>query len=124
VDGSHPTVDAWAVRSNATHIDLLLGNHAFPHQAIATEAVTWHVQSSRKPKSARVQRVDAGHCNSRQAWVAMGSPGYLDAKQAAELDDASQLKAEPVGVDAHDDGFDITLNLPPHAIAAVRVELT
>jgi xylan 1,4-beta-xylosidase len=124
VDGSHPTVDAWAVRSNATHIDLLLGNHAFPHQAIATEAVTWHVQSSRKPKSARVQRVDAGHCNSRQAWVAMGSPGYLDAKQAAELDDASQLKAEPVAVDAHDDGFDITLNLPPHAIAAVRVELT
>jgi xylan 1,4-beta-xylosidase len=124
VDGSHPTVDAWAVRSNATHIDLLLGNHAFPHQAIATEAVTWHVQSTRKPKSARVQRVDAGHCNSRQAWVAMGSPGYLDAKQAAELDDASQLKAEPVAVDAHDDGFDITLNLPPHAIAAVRVELT
>jgi xylan 1,4-beta-xylosidase len=124
VDGSHPTVDAWAVRSNATHIDLLLGNHAFPHQAIATEAVTWHVQSSRKPKSARVQRVDAGHCNSRQAWVAMGSPGYLDAKQAAELDDASQLKAEPIAIDAHDDGFDITLNLPPHAIAAVRVELT
>jgi xylan 1,4-beta-xylosidase len=123
VDGSHPTVDAWAVRSDDTHVDLLLGNHTFPRQAIATEAVTWHVRGSRKPKSARVQRVDDGHCNSRQAWVDMGSPGYLDARQVAELDAASQLKAEPIAISARDDGFDIDINLPPHAIAAVRVEL-
>jgi xylan 1,4-beta-xylosidase len=123
VEGSHPTVDAWAVRANDTHVDLLLGNHAFPRQAIATEAVTWHVHASRKPKAARIQRVDDGHCNSRQAWVDMGSPGYLDAKQVAELDEASRLKAEPIAITAYDDGFDIQLDLPPHAIAAVRVEL-
>ena len=123
VEGSHPTVDAWAVRANDTHVDLLLGNHAFPRQAIATEAVTWHVHASRKPKTARIQRVDDGHCNSRQAWVDMGSPGYLDAKQVAELDEASRLKAEPIAITACDDGFDIQLDLPPHAIAAVRVEL-
>jgi xylan 1,4-beta-xylosidase len=123
VEGSHPTVDAWAVRANDTHVDLLLGNHAFPRQAIATEAVTWHVHASRKPKAARIQRVDDGHCNSRQAWVDMGSPGYLDAKQVAELDEASRLKAEPIAITAYDDGFDIQLDLPPHGIAAVRVEL-
>lgn len=123
VDGTHPTVDAWAVRVNDTHVDLLLGNHAFPRQAIATEAVTWHVQGSRKPNSARVQRVDDGHCNSRQAWVDMGSPGYLDARQVAQLEAASQLKAEPIAIDACDGSFDIEISLPPHAIAAVRVEL-
>jgi xylan 1,4-beta-xylosidase len=123
VDGSHPTVDAWAVRSNETHIDLLLGNHAFPHHDIAAEMVTWHVQSARKPKNAHVQYVDDGHCNSRQAWVDMGSPDYLDAKQVAELDEVSQLKAEPIAINARDDGFDIQLNLLPHAIAALRVEL-
>jgi xylan 1,4-beta-xylosidase len=123
VEGSHPTVDAWAVRSGDAHVDLLLGNHAFPRQDIATEAVTWHVRSPRRAKSARVRRVDDDHCNSRQAWLDMGSPGYLDARQVAELDDASQLKAEPVAIDARDDGFDISLDLPPHGIAAVRVEL-
>ncbi|MGH8152270.1 MAG: hypothetical protein ACREPF_05990, partial [Rhodanobacteraceae bacterium] len=73
--------------------------------------------------TAMVQRVDAGHCNSRQAWVDMGSPEYLDAKQVDELDEASQLSAEPLAVQAHRGGFDVQLNLPPHAIAAVRVEL-
>ena len=123
VEGTHPTVDAWAVRSDDTHVDLLLGNHAFPRHAIAAEAVTWHVQSARKPKAASVHRIDDDHCNSRQAWVDMGSPGYLDAGQVAELDAASQLKAEPIALAAHDDGFDIQLRLPPHAIAAVRVDL-
>ncbi|HEY8229517.1 MAG TPA: glycosyl hydrolase family 39, partial [Rhodanobacteraceae bacterium] len=70
-----------------------------------------------------VQYVDDGHCNSRQAWVDMGSPDYLDAKQVAELDEASQLKAEPIAINARNDGFDIQLNLLPHGIAAVRVAL-
>ena len=124
VAGSHPTVDAWAVRADGTHVDLLLSNHAFPRHAIANEAVAWHVTSSRKPKNASVLRVDGDHCNSRQAWLDMGSPDYLDAKQVAELDEVSQLESEPVAVQAHDDGFDIQLNLPPHGIAAVRVELS
>jgi xylan 1,4-beta-xylosidase len=124
VAGSHPTVDAWAVRADDTHVDLLLTNHAFPRHAIASEAVTWHVQGARKAKAASVQRVDDDHCNSRQAWVEMGSPDYLAAEQVAELDQVSQLKADPVAVRNHDDGFDIQLNLPPHGIAAVRVELT
>ncbi|MBS0382296.1 MAG: beta-xylosidase [Proteobacteria bacterium] len=123
VQGTHPTVDAWAVRADDTHVDLLATNHAFPRHAIANEAVTWHVQSSRKPVRASVQRVDDEHCNSRQAWVDMGSPDYLDARQVAELDEVSQLKPESVAIVSHDGGFDIQLNLPPHAIAAVRVEL-
>ncbi len=123
VAGSHPTVDAWAVRADGNHLDLLLSNHAFPHHSIADETVTWHVQGSRRAKGASVRRVDDTHCNSRQAWVDMGSPDYLDSTQAAELDQASQLRAEAVAVNARDDGFDIRLELPPHGIAAVRVEL-
>jgi xylan 1,4-beta-xylosidase len=81
------------------------------------------VQGSRTPKAASVQRVDDAHCNSRQAWQDMGAPGYLDARQIAELDQASQLESGPVAVTPHDDGFDLRLDLPPHGIAAVRVEL-
>ncbi|HJR13303.1 MAG TPA: hypothetical protein VJ833_05330 [Rhodanobacteraceae bacterium] len=123
VQGSHATVDAWAVRTDDTHVDLLLTNHAFPRHDIATETVTWHVQSSRKARRAGIQRVDDDHCNTRKAWVDMGSPGYLDAKQIAELDEASQLKSEPIAVQNNDDGFDIRINLPPHGITAARVEL-
>ncbi len=123
VEGSHATVDAWAVRADADHLDLLLANHAFPRHDIANEAVTWHVKGSRKARSASVQRIDDGHCNSRQAWVDMGSPDYLDAQQVAELGEASQLKADKVAIEQQDDGFEIQLNLPPHAVAAVRVEL-
>lgn len=123
VEGVHATVDAWAVRADDTHVDLLLTNHAFPRHAIANEPVTWHAQSARAPKAAGVRRVDAGHCNSRQAWQDMGSPDYLDARQIAELDQASQLESEPVAVTPHDDGFDIRLDLPPHGVAAVCVEL-
>lgn len=123
VDGTHPTVDAWAVRTDARHVDLLLSNHAFPGHDIVPEVVTWHVAGSRKPSSASVRRVDDAHCNSRQAWVDMGSPDYLDASQVAELDDASQLMTEKMAIQPHDGGFDIQLNLPPHAIAALRVEL-
>jgi len=123
VTGSHPTVDAWAVRADARHVDLLLTNHVFPRHAIANEAVTWHVTSSRKPANASAQRVDDEHCNSLQAWQDMGAPDYLDAQQVAELDQVSQLQSGKIAVQPHGDGFDIQLNLPPHAIAAVRVEL-
>lgn len=123
VEGSHPTVDAWAVRADDSYVDLLLTNHAFPRHAISNEAVTWHVQSSREPKTASVQRVDDAHCNSRAAWLDMGSPGYLDARQVGALDQASQLESESVAIVPQGEGFDIRLDLPPHAIAAVRVEL-
>ncbi len=123
VAGDHPTVDAWAVRRDANHVDLLLTNHAFPRHGIAREAVTWHVSSRRKAKGASVQRVDDGHCNTRQAWTAMGSPDYLDERQVAGLHEVSQLRAEPLAIQPFDGGFDIRLDLPPHAIAAARVEL-
>jgi len=123
VQGSHATVDAWAVRTDDTHVDLLLTNHAFPRHDIATETVTWHVQSSRKAGRAEIRRVDDDHCNARQAWVDMGSPRYLDATQIAELEQVSQLKSESLAVARRDDGFDIRLNLPPHGIAAARLEL-
>ncbi|HET9817550.1 MAG TPA: hypothetical protein VFP92_00105 [Rhodanobacteraceae bacterium] len=123
VDGSHPTVDAWAVRADDHHVDLLLSNHAFPRHGISSEAVTWHLTGSRKAESAVVQRVDSDHCNSRQAWTDMGSPDYLDAGQVAELDATSRLQPEAVVAQNPGDGFDINVALPPHAIAVVRVEL-
>jgi xylan 1,4-beta-xylosidase len=123
VEGSHPTVDAWAVRGNADHVDLLLTNHAFPRHDIATETITWHVQGSRKPASAILLRIDEDKGNSRQAWLDMGAPDYLDASQVAALERSSALRASRVPISARDGGFDLEISLPPHAIAAVRIEL-
>ena len=123
VAGAHPTVDAWAVRKNADTLTLLLTNHAFPRQPIASEAVTFTLATARKPLRASVQRIDDTHCNAAAAWRAMGSPPWLGAQQVADLDRISQLQNEPVDCTAHDGGFDFSLTLPPHGIAAVEVQL-
>ncbi|HJP99260.1 MAG TPA: hypothetical protein VJ862_11910 [Rhodanobacteraceae bacterium] len=123
VEGSHPTVDAWAVRGGADQVDLLLTNHAFPRHDIATENITWHVQGPRKSTSASLLRIDESNGNSRQAWLDMDSPDYLDANQVAAIEDASRLQTARAPIKARDGGFDIEVSLPPHAIAAIRVEL-
>jgi beta-xylosidase len=70
-----------------------------------------------------VLRIDEGHGNSRRAWLDMDSPDYLDRGQVAALDEASRLQPAPLPITAHDDGFDIGISLPPHAVAAIRLEL-
>jgi beta-xylosidase len=111
------------VRGNAEDVDLLLTNHAFPGHDIATETITWHVQGARKPASASLLRIDEDNGNSRQAWLDMGAPDYLDASQVVALERSSALRASRVPISARDGGFDLEISLPPHAIAAVRIEL-
>lgn len=121
VDGTHRTVDAWAVRDDADCLTLLLSNHAFPKHDIRSEPVTFTLQHSRKPTQISVERIDETHANAKPAWTAMGSPEYLDAKQVTRLHDASELSSEPLTARTHEGGIDIKLDLPPHAIAAVHI---
>ncbi|HEY9112533.1 MAG TPA: hypothetical protein VIM92_12255 [Rhodanobacteraceae bacterium] len=60
--------------------------------------------------------------HTRRAWADRGSPGYLDAAQVTELEQAPQLKSESIAMALHGDGFDIRLDVPAHGIAAVRGE--
>jgi xylan 1,4-beta-xylosidase len=122
VDGCHRTVDAWVIRKSDGTVTVLLTNHAFPKHDIRTESVTVILNDSRKAQKLTVERIDKDHCNTRQVWKEMGSPGFPDAHQLVLLEKASKLVREPLKMHTHEFGIDFTLSLPPHSIAAVHFQ--
>jgi xylan 1,4-beta-xylosidase len=121
VNGTHPTVDAWVVRDGPDAATALFTNHAFPKHELRSESVVCTLESTRKPLSLTVERVDDDHCNSRDAWKEMGSPQYPSERQLDVLQQASQLKPEPLAARAHAGGIEFKLELPPHGVAAVHL---
>jgi xylan 1,4-beta-xylosidase len=119
VEGTHPTVDAWASRCGDV-LTVLLANHNLPQQRI--EPVTVHVElEGLAPRSATVERIDEDHANAKKTWQAMGSPEYPTAGQVEELEKASRLLAEPLTVRRGGEGVRVSVELPPHAVAAVTL---
>ncbi len=122
VDGGHRTVDAWAIRNGPDALTLLLTNHAFPKHDIRAESVKFSLNGAHKPLKVWVTRIDEHHANPQGAWQTMGSPDYPNARQVQKLHDASQMTDEALRPEMRDDGFDLKLNLPAHAIAAVHIQ--
>jgi xylan 1,4-beta-xylosidase len=118
VEGSHPTVDVWAVRG-AQSATVLLTNYALPHHPIATEMIQIKLANALSPTRAAIRRIDSDHANAKRRWQEMGSPEYLNAAVVAELNAASRCEPEPHPFDFRDGvlGFDVTL--PPLSVAAV-----
>src|SRR5262249_51877423 len=122
IEGGHETVDAWAVR-RGDRLMVLLTNHALPRHPIAAECVRLELVDAPPPRKATLERIDNNHANAKAAWKAMGEPEYLTRDQVQELEAASRLVPEPhpwryEGRTAH---FEI--ELPPHAAAALTIEL-
>ena len=65
-----------------------------------------------------------GQENPRRQWREMGEPEYLSSAQVQELEAASRLAKEPFDVTYADGTVRFDVDLPPHAIAAVTLELT
>jgi xylan 1,4-beta-xylosidase len=118
VEGSHPTVDVWAVRG-AQSATVLLTNYALPGHPIATEMIQIKLANALSPTRAAIRRIDSDHANAKRHWQEMGSPEYLNAAVVAELNAASRCEPEPHPFDFRDGvlGFDVTL--PPLSVAAV-----
>jgi hypothetical protein len=53
----------------------------------------------------------------------LGTPEYLDSNTLEDLHDASRLTQEACPWIARDDRITFELELPPHAVAALTVEL-
>jgi xylan 1,4-beta-xylosidase len=123
VEGSHPTVDAWAVRRGGS-LTVLLTNHALPRQPIAVQRVRLELADAPAPRSATLERIDDGHANAPAAWVAMGRPEYLDATHVERLEAASRLmpEAPPCVYEGGTARFEF--DLPPHAVAALTVDFS
>lgn len=122
VAGTHPTVDAWVVRKDRS-ITVLLTNHAQPRHDIVTELVEVRLTDAPAPLAAYLQRIDEDHANPRRRWREMGEPEYPSPSQVAQLEAASRLVKEPLGVEHADGTIRFEIDLPPHAVAAVTLEL-
>jgi xylan 1,4-beta-xylosidase len=129
VDGIHPTVDCWAVKRSGiggragrpAQLCLMLTNHALPRHHILPKRVRVAVKCDR-PRRAYVERIDEHHAHARRAWEAMGKPEYPSDAQVARLDRASRLKKQQLTWRFSEDTAEMTLELPPHAVAAVTLE--
>lgn len=121
VEGAHDTVDAWVLGGEG-EITLLLTNHAPPDHPIGIEKVRVELRGAAAPRRGSIRRIDTDHANPRRAWVEMGSPGYLSAEEVSALETASRLVPEPIAW-REEEGVAVECRLPPHAVAAIRLDL-
>ncbi|HEX3895331.1 MAG TPA: glycosyl hydrolase, partial [Rudaea sp.] len=121
VQGVHATVDAWLVRGQ-DHATIVLTNFALPRHAIETQTVSFALKTMSPIRSASVRRVDLEHANAKRRWEQMGKPEYLSAALVRELDEVSQLRSEVVETQKTEDGYRVMLDMPPQAVAFIRLE--
>ena len=120
VEGSHPTVDAWAVRSDH-ELTVLLTNYALPKHRLESELVKLSIKSARAPVESTLQRIDADHANAKARWQEMGEPKYPNAAVLNELREVSRLNYETLACRFSDGVVDLDVTLPPLAIAAITL---
>ncbi len=122
-DGIHETADAWVVRGEQA-VTVLLTNHALPRHTIETQQVKIHLVGMEEPRAAYVEHVDETHANAPRIWHDMGAPEYLSPLQVEQLNAASQTMREPHVWTYEKGSVHLELELPPHAVAAITLELT
>jgi len=121
VDGLHETVDAWVVRG-VNKITVLLTNHALPRHHLGKERVKIQLSNAPEAVTAEVQRIDEDHANPRRLWKEMGAPEYLSTAQLDKLQDASQLKREPLDFGYIKGRIELEVMLPANSVAAIEFE--
>jgi xylan 1,4-beta-xylosidase len=120
VAGSHPTVDAWAVRGRGS-LTVILTNFALPRRPIRRETARVRVSTPAAPLSATVRRIDERHANAYRAWKRMGSPEYPDAAEIERLESASRLRPESLPWTPAGGAVDFAIDLPPQSVAAAHL---
>jgi len=121
VDGLHETVDAWVVRG-VNRTTVLLTNHALPRHYLEKQRVRIRLSNAPEPASAYVTRIDEGHANPQRLWKEMGAPEYLSSAQVDKLQDASQLKREPLDFRYTNGRIELEVTLPSNSVAAIEFE--
>eukprot|EP01043_Picozoa_sp_COSAG02_P005213 COSAG02_NODE_140_length_34374_cov_913.416443_16_plen_128_part_00 len=115
------------------HLDVLVYNHVDDVQTSTSCVVTVELANAVAATSgaggapnltaASVRRIDASNANAYTEWVRMGMPqDLLPPAQVAQLKSASALTTEPLRLGS--DRRSVTLAVPLHGVAAVRLELS
>ncbi|MGH7966449.1 MAG: GH39 family glycosyl hydrolase [Candidatus Binatia bacterium] len=122
LEGTHETVDAWVVRKERA-VTVLLTNHALPRHPLKTELVHLRLTDAPAPRTAYLERVDEDHANAQRVWQEMGEPKYLSRGVVDQLQAASRIVKEPIACEYQERALSLTLDLPPHGVAALTIEL-
>jgi xylan 1,4-beta-xylosidase len=123
VDVVHETVDVWVVRGRDV-VTVLLTNHALPRHQIESESAHVRLAGLVAPRNVYVERIDDDHANAKRLWLQMGKPPLPTEREVEQLRIASQVVREPLEWKYDEGGLHFDVSMPPHAIAAVTVELT
>ena len=121
VEGSRETVNVWIVRKQNT-VTILRTSHAMPRHPIQAELLNLRLTDAPQPHVVSIERIDEDHANPRRLWKAMGEPLYLNTLQVDQLKAASCLMKQPQPWTYAQQSIDVSLALPPHAVAAITVE--
>ena len=121
VEGGHPTVDTWVVRST-TGLTVLVSNHALPRHPIEPQNLSITLGAAPAPLSMVFEQIDADHANAKALWQAIGAPQYLDAEQLKRLADASALHPQPQSWRYENRTMHIEITVPPQGVVAITVE--
>ena len=122
VDGVHETLDVWVVRGRDS-LTVLLTNHALPRHSIETESVDIQLTGLLSPRNVYIERVDDDHANAKRLWIEMGKPALPTEREVEQLHVASQIVREPLQWKFEGGTLHLEVAMPPHAIAAITVEL-
>lgn len=122
VDGLHETLNLWVVR-NDEKVTVLMSNHALPGHSLESERVSVRLMNVREPRAAWIERIDEDHANAARAWREMGAPDYLNLESIRYLSAASELVRKQQHFRYHEAQVSFEINLPPHGVAAVELEL-
>ena len=122
VDGLHETIDVTVARGNGG-VQVFITNFALPQHDIRRERVALRLLNTARPNRASIRRVDEHHANAHRVWQEMGSPTYLSPAQLGQLHAASESNAEPLTCTFDAGVLTFDVDLPPHAVAAVMIEL-
>lgn len=123
VDGTHPTLDAWIAR-DLDRLTVLLNNHAMPRNPIEPVHAKMTLIHCGRPLSASIRRIDALHANPKQRWQEWGEPEYLTADEVDRLHACSEMESQAQSLDFNDETIAFEVDVPPHAVAAITIELS
>jgi xylan 1,4-beta-xylosidase len=101
----------------------LLTNHALPRHSIETESVDIQLTGLLSPRSVYIERIDDNHANAKRLWIEMGKPALPTEREVEQLHVTSQIAREPLQWKFEAGTLHLELTMPPHAIAAITVEL-
>jgi xylan 1,4-beta-xylosidase len=122
VQGGHPTVDVWVIKSG-DRVHVVACNSALPLHPIANEEVEVRIQSTFLVKSAFIERIDDEHANPQAVWKKMGSPDSLSPAEVETLERESLLVRESFVVKIENNSVILNVTIPPQGIVCITLEL-